>query len=156
MSWVATVDMKAARNPAMARPRMECRQIVVHHQHEADFRMGEAGVKDDDGEGGENPGPGANGVVSDVEPEDTEQALALVAGGEDALGDISAATGFGSGIPEGPPLQADVDEEGCDGDGPEHLRGESGGETGEEGERIAGGRRVMVLCIELCISPGGR
>ena len=95
--------------------------------------------------------------MRDVEPEYSEQALALVAGREDALGDVSAATGLGSGIPEGPPLQADVDEEGCDRDGPEHFRGEAGGEAGEEGERIAGAAG-MVRCIGVgmelcCINP---
>ena len=117
------------------------RQVIVHHQHVAGFGMGKAGVEDDDGEGGENPRPGADGVVGDVEPEDTEQSLALVAGAEDALRDVSATTGLGSGIPEGPPLEADVDEEGCDRDGPEHFRGETCGEAGEEGERIAYGGR---------------
>src|SRR6266702_914741 len=117
-------------------------QEVVHYQHVAGFGMGESGAKNDDAEGGHDPRPGADGVVSDVEPEHTEQTLALVAGGENALGNVASAAGFGSGIPEGPPLQTDVDEEGGDGDGPEHFSGETGGKTGEKRERVAGGGRA--------------
>ena len=36
--------------------------------------------------------------MGDVEPENREQPLLFVAGGEDALGDVSAATWFGAGL----------------------------------------------------------
>ena len=45
------------------------RDVVVDDHHVTGFGMREAGIEHDGGEGGENPGPRAQRVVRDIEPE---------------------------------------------------------------------------------------
>ena len=62
------------------------------------------GVDGDGDEAGDDPGPGAHSVVSDVEPEGGAERVLFVLGAEHSLRDVAAAAGFGAGIPTGPPL----------------------------------------------------
>ena len=63
----------------------------------------------------EDPGPGPQDVVGDVEEEDRAERVLLRLRGQHALGDIAAAAGLGPGIPDRPPLDGQGHDE--DGDG---------------------------------------
>ena len=90
---------------------------VVHHDPDvgafcAALRGGRGGKKHERDQRGGDPGPGAQSVVGDVEPEGGADAVLFILGAEDALGDVAAAAGFGTGVPGGPPVEAHEDEEG--------------------------------------------
>lgn len=65
---------------------------------------------EDGGEGDEDPRPGAEGVVGDIEEKGGSHGVAFVLGGEHALGDVAAASGLGAGEVGGPPLDGEGDE----------------------------------------------
>src|ERR1700734_53303 len=85
------------------------RHVIVDDHHVASFGMSEARIQNDSGESGENPGPRAQRVMRDVKPKNGEEAVALITRAEDALRDVAAPTGFRAGIPERPPLHAEID-----------------------------------------------
>src|ERR1035437_2502395 len=83
--------------------------------------MLQTGIKNDDREAGNDPGPGANGVMRDVEPQHREQTLLLIARAEDALRDVAPAPWLCARIPERPPLQPDEHKKVRDRDHPQRL-----------------------------------
>src|SRR5690348_14902135 len=107
-------------------------KMINRDEHVAGFGMLEARIEDDDGKRGENPRPGAQRVVREVEPQHREQAVALVAGAQNALRDVAAAARFRARIPEGPPLHAEIDAKRDDGQSPKRLAREAVREIGEE------------------------
>ena len=58
-------------------PAQRRRHMLTHNHHVARFGMLQVGIENDRRQRGQNPGPGAQGVVRDVEPEDGEQAIAV-------------------------------------------------------------------------------
>ncbi len=74
--------------------------------------------------------------MGNVEPESRAERVFLVLRGENSLGDVAAATGFGAGIPTAPPLDAEEKDERDERDRPEGFAGESVRKVGEEGKRI--------------------
>ena len=116
------------------------RHVFGDDAHVGRLRVRQTGIENNDREAGENPGPGANRIVRNVEPEDRQQALALVASAENTLRDVTPAAGLGARIPEGPPLQSQVDGEGDDRQSPQRLKGERARKIREERRRIAGTR----------------
>jgi len=101
------------------------------HQHVTGLRTRQARIENDRGEGGEDPGPGAQGVVGDIEPQHGKQAVAFIPRAEDTLGDVPSAAGLGAGIPEGPPLHAEMDQKGQHGQSPEGFSGETARKIGK-------------------------
>src|SRR5271165_6702285 len=95
-------------------------------------------VKNDGRHADDHPWPGAESVVGDVEPERGEEGVALVLRAEHALRDVTAAAGFGPGIPGGPPVDGDVDEEGDRG----HPDGMEIGNEAEERAAVAAELRL--------------
>ena len=87
------------------------RQIGDHHAHISGFRFFEARKKNQRSQRHQNPRPRPDGVVRDVEPERRQQRMPLVFGAEHALRDVASAAGLGSGIPGGPPVERNVDQE---------------------------------------------
>ena len=81
-------------------------------------------VEYDGGQRGQNPRPGPDGVVGNVEPEHRQQAVPLVARAEDTLCNVPAAAGLRARIPERPPLQSQEHHESEGGQGPESFGGE--------------------------------
>src|ERR1051326_7913374 len=59
----------------------------------------------------DDPWPWAQRVVHDVEEERTRQRIALAPGGKHALRDVTAAARLGAGIPNGPPLYGEWNDE---------------------------------------------
>src|ERR1700733_12092456 len=119
------------------------RDVIVDDHHVTGFGMGEAGIKNNRGKSSENPGPWTQRVVGDIEPEHGKQALAFVARAENSLGDVTAAAGLGAGIPESPPLDAEINGE---------------GDVGKEGERIGaavGGAHRVDLGNHVAHAAGG-
>ncbi len=67
---------------------------------------------DDRDQSDQDPRPGPEGVVSQVEPEGGQERMFLILGAKDALGDETAASRFGSRVPGGPPVDGDIDKKG--------------------------------------------
>ena len=86
--------------------------------------IGELGVDDQRGQAHQNPRPGTQHVVSDVEEQRAAQRVLFGFRGQHALRDVAAAAGFGAGIPDGPPLHRDGNDE--DGHGEIPVVGEIG------------------------------
>src|SRR6185312_4151834 len=108
----------------------------------------EVRIQHDRNQSRKNPGPWTNCVMSDVEPQDRQQSLALVLGAEDALGDVAAAARFGARIPERPPLQSQIDEQRDHRQSPPCFAGESVGRVWEKAQRTAMRRsRRRRLCF---------
>ena len=99
------------------------------HVREGVLQIGQGGEHEERTEADDDPGPGTEGVMGDVEEERAGQRIPLRAGGEHALGDVAAAAGFGAGIPYGPPLDGEWDDQ----------HGESEPPIGEIGQQIEGG-----------------
>src|SRR6266702_962120 len=81
--------------------------------------------------------------MRDVEPEGRAEGVLLVLGGEDALGDVASASGFGSGIPACPPVEREQDKE------TEEERRGGGRDEGEGIARLGGGGVGEVECVDL-------
>src|SRR5256885_8638162 len=62
-------------------------------------------------ESSDDPWPGAQSVVRDVEPESCAERIFFVFGGKNSLRDVAAASGFRAGIPTAPPLDAEEEDE---------------------------------------------
>ena len=97
---------------------------VVPHPLGVEVREGRADVgelREDDerAEADQDPGPGPQHVVRDVEEEDAAERVALRARGEHALRDVAAAAGLGARVPDGPPLHGDRHDEDGHGEVPE-------------------------------------
>ena len=75
------------------------------------------GIDDQRAQADQDPGPGPQDVVGDVEEQDRAQRVLLRLGGQHALGDVAAAARLGAGIPDRPPLHGD----GHDEDGHGHV-----------------------------------
>ena len=116
------------------------RSMLRGDEHVAAFGLREAGIQDNGGEGGENPWPGTQSVMGEIEPEDGEQTVALIAGAENSLRDIATAAGFGSRIPEGPPLHGEIHNEGDYGKSPERFTGKAARKIGEHAGDVDGMR----------------
>src|SRR5215813_11305415 len=101
------------------------RHMIVDDHHVAGFRMLEVGIKNDRSQSREDPWPGTNSIVGDIEPEHGEQPLPLVARTEDTLGNVTAASRFGARVPESPPLHAEINNERDDRQSPQRLRGKT-------------------------------
>src|SRR5690349_9414546 len=85
------------------------KDLLIHEDANVTrFGIFQVRVENDRGERCEDPWPGTEGVVSDVEPESGEHAVAFVLRRKDALGDVAAAAWFGAGIPAGPPIDGEV------------------------------------------------
>ena len=115
--------------------------MLGEHQHVSRFGMLQVRIEHDRAKRGQNPRPGTQGIMRDVEPQDRKHPLAFVFGAEDSLGDISAATWLRAGIPERPPLQAEEDQKRDHRESPPGFCCESLREIREEVERIAMGSR---------------
>ena len=120
------------REAGQHQPAQAGRQVVNHHPDVRAFRpalrCGGIGQQHQRDQRGQDPWPGAQRVVGDVEPEGRAQGVLLVLRGKDALGDVAAAAGLGPGIPACPPVQRDQDEE-------TEEEGRRGGR--DEGESVA-------------------
>src|SRR5208282_4545925 len=69
----------------------------------------------------------AQRIVREIEPQNREQSVALVARAEYSLRNIAAASRFRPRIPESPPLHAEVDAERDNRNGPQRFAGEAAG-----------------------------
>jgi len=65
---------------------------------------GQVGKHHQRGQRHEDPGPGTEGVMGDVEEQGGRDSAPFRPRGQHALGDVSAAARFGAGIPDAPPL----------------------------------------------------
>jgi len=72
-------------------------------------------IDDDRGEADEDPGPGPEDVMGDVEEEDGSERVLLRFRGQHSLGDVAAAARLRPGVPDRPPLDGERHDE--DGDG---------------------------------------
>ena len=100
-----------------------------------------ARVEEDGAEAGDDPGPGAQGVVTDVEEERREDPVPLALRREDPLRDVPAAARLRSRVPRRPPLDG---EEGEEGDR-RHPGGAGGRDDGERRvERAEMGREARL------------
>src|SRR3974377_1282540 len=75
-------------------------------------------------QGYDDPGPGTQSKVSQIEPQRGENRVLLVFSAENALGNVPAASRLSTGIPGGPPVDRNVYKE-CDHrdpDGPQVRR----------------------------------
>ncbi len=86
--------------------------MLCDDHHVAGFGMFQLGIKHNHRQRGQNPRPRAHGIMRDVEPKNREHTVAFVLSAEDALSDVAAAARFRSRVPERPPLQAEIHEEG--------------------------------------------
>src|SRR6266404_2840284 len=84
------------------------RHRVDRDKHVAGLRMLESRIKRRSRECRKNPRPGTHGVVRDVEPQHGEQSVPLIFSAENSLRDVTASAGLRSGIPECPPLHAQM------------------------------------------------
>ncbi len=87
------------------------RKVGDHHADVAGLRVGEAGEENQRRQRDQHPRPRAHGVMRDVEPQRREQRILFVLRAEHALRDVAAAAGLGAGIPGGPPVHRNVDQE---------------------------------------------
>ncbi len=85
------------------------RQEIHERLHVSRLAILETRVEDDGGEARDDPRPGSERVVRDLEEQRGEHAVLLGAGAEDALGDVAAAAGLGARIPGRPPLHGEID-----------------------------------------------
>jgi len=76
------------------------------------------GKDDERGQRHEDPRPGPHGIMHDVEQQRGARRMALVFGGQHALGNVAAAAGLGPRVPHRPPLHGERNEK----DGNEHVQ----------------------------------
>src|SRR5205807_7989427 len=95
-------------------------------------------------ESSDDPWPGAQSVVRDVEPESCAEGIFFVFGGENSLRDVAAAAGLRTGIPTAPPLDAEEEGEGDERNRPKGFAGEAVRKVWKEVERI--GNAAAGLC----------
>ena len=88
---------------------------------------------------GDDPGPGAEGVMRDVEPESCAKRIFFVLRAENSLRDVTTAAGFRARIPTAPPLDAQKEDEGDERNGPESFACETVRKVWKEGKRIGDG-----------------
>ena len=115
-------------------------QEIHEGLHVAGLAILERGVENDRGEAGDDPGPGPERVVGDLEEEGGEHAVPLRARAEDALGDIASASGLGARVPGRPPLHGEIDpegEQGHPGVGDDARRRDTDGQDGQRGRLAA-------------------
>src|SRR5579871_665066 len=84
----------------------------------------------------ENPGPGTQRIMRDVEPQRSAERIFFVLGRENSLRDITAAAGLRARIPTAPPLDAQEENEGDERNCPESFTGEAVRKVWKEIERI--------------------
>ena len=90
-------------------------QVVAGHGvREGRFQRIQRREEDQRGQRDEQPGPGTEGVVRDVEEERGARGVRFVLGRQDALSKISAAARFRAGIPGAPPLHQNGHEKQSD------------------------------------------
>ena len=128
------------RGPQHASP--SGREKVAHHHHVPGFLVRQPGIQHQRRQPDDDPGPWAEAVVRDREPERREERVALIARRHHALRDIAAASRLLTWIPAGPPLHADVGEEGSGRERQGRTGGDAGADTRHEFERRCRQRRT--------------
>ena len=78
--------------------------VIVHQPHVRRLGMSKPRIQHNHREGSQNPRPGANSIVRDIEPQHREQTIALITRAEDPLGNIASASRLRAWIPKRPPL----------------------------------------------------
>ena len=107
------------------------------------FDGGEIGVNNDGAERGNDPRPGPQHIMRQVEEERAPERILLRLGGQHALGDVAAAARLRARIPVGPPADGDGHDE-------DHQRQLVHREVGQDVEdRLAG-------AVNRPTSPAGR
>ena len=84
--------------------------------------IGQVGKNDERTQGDQDPGPGPEDVMGQVEKEDRAERIPLRLAGQHPLGDIAPSAGLGPGIPDRPPLDGDRHDEHRQGDVPVVLK----------------------------------
>ena len=108
--------------------------------------VGELGVHEQRAEADQDPGPGAQHVVGDVEEEHRAQGVLLRLRREHPLGDVAAASGLRARVPDRPPLHRDRHDE----DG--HRQVPVAGEVGQDVQVVQSSRPLHGP--ELAHEPG--
>ncbi len=114
--------------------------MLAHDQHVSGFGMLQMRIENDRRQRGQNPGPGTQSVMRDVEPEHGQQSVRFVLRAEDALRNVATATGLRSGIPERPPLQSDIHHKSDHRQQPQSFLRKWAREIGKESGSIARAR----------------
>src|ERR1700751_1215794 len=105
---------KSRHEPRDNYTAQSCGNVMTHDQHVPGLWMLEIGIEDDSRECCQDPRPRANRIMCDVEPQNREETIALVARTENPLRNVSASAWLGTRIPKSPPLEAEIyDESQC-------------------------------------------
>ncbi len=98
------------------------------------LNIAQLGINQNGTQPDENPRPGTQDVVSDVEEKNRSERVLFGFGGEHTLRDVTAATRFRSRVPHGPPLNGDRHDE------DRHGNFEVIGEIGQDGKVVQASR----------------